>query len=129
MFNSSRKIFRVVVCYLIAVGLFLSPIAHASITLFDVPPNTYVQVEEPGHQFSVDGLNSSSHQHDQQTMNTSAECDLGSTCQILCSAPVSVLHRLKLPNMNTEKSTRWISFHLMTVYSSFLSRLDKPPRS
>lgn len=129
MSNSNWRIFRTIVCYLIAAGLSLSPITHASIALFDGPPNSHAQVEEPCHQTLADGLNSSSHQHDSQLMDTSTDFDHGSTCKILCGVSVSVLQRLKLHNMSTEKSNRWVSFHLMTIYSSFLSRLDKPPRS
>ena len=124
----TRKRFISVICCFVAVSLSFAPVAHAALMLFDGSPVQDIEISLH-HDTSVAALpDGSTHQHQQQGQ-AGVDCEKGTTCKILCSASVSVLPHNDLSAPGFEKSFHWFAVDTLALKSSFLSRLEKPPRS
>ena len=55
------------------------------------------------------------------------QCEHGNTCKVLCGISASMLHQDAALSA-FEKSDRWLPTDTLAVKSSFLSRLERPPR-
>jgi len=65
----------------------------------------------------------------QEAVNTAGEmqCEHGSTCKVLCGLSASMLHQ-EVALSAFDNSDRWLPTDTLAVKSSFLSRLERPPR-
>ena len=129
MRKATRKRFITFICYLVAINLSLAPLAHASLVMFDGSVNQSVEIGHHCDQQTIDLEHSSTHQHNEQTKGAvKTDCEHGTTCKLICSASVSVLHAGTISPIGLEKSNRWNLIDTPALHSSFLSRLDKPPK-
>jgi len=124
----TRKRFISVICCFVAVSLSFAPVAHAALVIFDGLPVQGIEISLH-HDTSVTAVqDGSTHQH-QELGQSGVDCENGTTCKILCSASLSVLHHNNLSVSGFEKSFRWFSLDTLALKSSFLSRLERPPRT
>jgi hypothetical protein len=125
----TRKRFIAVISYLVAINLSFAPMAHASLTLFDGSVNQSVETSNNCDQSSTDLKEDSTYQHkDHVKGGMMMDCENGATCEILCSVSVSVLHQGNISIAGYGQLNRWFTIYTPTLKSSFLSRLERPPR-
>ena len=124
----TRKRFISVICCFVAVSLSFAPVAHAALVIFDGSPVQSIETSQHHDKSVTAPQDGSTHQHKDQ-MQSAVGCENGTTCEILCSASISVLNQHNLSAPGFENSNRWVSHDTLPLKSSFLSRLDRPPRS
>ena len=124
----SRKRFISVICCFVAVSLSFAPVAHAALVIFEGSPVQSIKNIQHNDKSIAALHDGSTHQHKEQ-MQSAVDCENGTTCEILCSASISVLHQDNLSVPGFENPNRWLSHDTLALKSSFLSRLDRPPRS
>lgn len=122
----TRKRFIAVICYFVAITLSLAPVAHASLVVLDGSVNQSVENGHNCDQQAIDLENSSTHEHMKGAVTT--DCEHGTTCKLLCSASVSVSHEENISTLSTINSNRWLPIDISALKSSFLSRLERPPK-
>ena len=124
-----RKRFIAVICFIVAINLSLAPVAHASMIMFGEMDNQSVSIGHSCDQEIVDLRGNSTHQHDEHKKGAAKmDCENGTTCKLLCSVSVSVLNQGNVSATGFEKSNRWLIIDTPALNSSFLSRLERPPR-
>jgi hypothetical protein len=115
------------ICYLIAACLLLTPMAHATFMWIDADVSLSQETEQPCHEDSV--------KFDRQTtmshgpMSSDTECNHNGICKMHCSASFSALPFLGVDSSDQNDSNIWKAPKKTTLPPSFLTRLDKPPRS
>jgi hypothetical protein len=125
----TRKRFIAVICYFVATTLSLAPVAHASLVVLDGSVNQSVENGHNCDQQAIDLKNSSTHQHNEHMKGAvTTGCEHGTTCKLLCSASVSVSHEENISALSTINSNRWLPIDISALKSSFLSRLERPPK-
>jgi hypothetical protein len=126
----TRKRFIAVICCLVAINLSLAPVVHASMIMFGGTDNQSVNIGHNCDQEIVDLKGSSTHQHDEHMKGTvKMDCEHGTTCKLLCSVSVSVLNKGSFSAPGIEKSIQWFPIDTPDLKISFLSRLEKPPKT
>ena len=127
MCKPTRRHFTAFLSFILAVSLSLAPVVHASLALSEVPSNTSAEL---GHHCK-ETVAEAAAQHQHQPDGNGAQnldCEHGAICKVLCSVSVSVMPGMNVHLSNFEKSNRWSPAEISAHQSSFLSRLDKPPR-
>ena len=123
-----RKRLVRLICCMMAVNLMAAPMVHASWVILDGPAEQGV---DTGHHCKpvIDAADRASTQLLQEAVNAGGErqCEHGSTCKVLCGISASMLHQDAALSA-FEKSDRWLPTDTLAVKSSFLSRLERPPR-
>ena len=111
-----------------AINLLAAPMVYASPVILDGPAEQSV---DAGHRCKpiIDEADRVSAQLLQEAVNETGEmqCEHSSTCKVLCGLSASILHQEVAPS-SFDKSDRWLPTDTLAVNSSFLSRLERPPR-
>ena len=125
----TRKRFIKFICYFVAVNLCFAPLAHASMVMLDGSLMEHAEMSHPCDNGSADLEDGSSFLHKETVQAaTKMDCDHDVSCKILCSITVSALHQDNFSAPGFEKSTRWFPVDNPAPKSSFLFRLERPPR-
>ena len=125
----TRKPFIAIVSLMVVISLSLAPVAHASLLVFHAALDEGVEMGQPCDQAAAGIAGGSSHQHQEQANSPlTTDCDHGSTCELLCSVSVSTNPHMNPYTLQIEGPIQWISHDMLALKSSFLSRLDRPPR-
>lgn len=128
MRKTARQRWTALLCALVAFSLAFVPVAHASVLMSEgslAPDSETVHRcdQNPGGlaEVTVD----SHHLHFGGAADT--DCEHGASCQIACS--ILVLHLGSIETGDYDSSNRWLSPDSSGLYSSFPSRLERPPRT
>ena len=125
-----RKRFIAITCYLVAVIMLLSPVAHASFMMdnheSDRHSNVTVDQGHAGHQQSFDLVNVEL----KLPVVPPLEVDFhfSSNCELTCSV-ISVSDSDQQTGLNLNNANDWLDHDSATLKTSFLTLLDKPPRT
>ena len=130
MLKVTRKRLSTLIYCLVAMNLLLAPVAHASImTLSETHNHTSTDHHCDSDKADLLSAVSSKNQHgNHMNGNMSMNCDNGNTCKVLCSISVSMLYPGDSSIIGFEKPNRWHLKNPPSLRSSFLSRLERPPR-
>ena len=124
-----RKRLARLICCMMAINLLAAPMVHASWVILDGPAE---QGLDTSHRCKhvIEEADRVSAQLLQETANAAAEmpCEHGSTCKVLCGISASMLHQ-ECTLSAFDESDRWLPTDTLAVKSSFLSRLERPPRT
>lgn len=126
MGKATRKRLGILIYCLVVMNLLLAPVAHASMLVFGTDNET-VSLHDDCDQEPGAG---SGHEPANATHETAnMDCEHGINCQLLCSISLSTLNQGAVSVPESEKSNRWLPSGTSELNSSFLSRLERPPRS
>jgi len=116
------------ICCMMAINLLAAPMVHASWVNLDGPAEQGVDMSHRC-KHAIDEAERVSAQLLQEAVNAAGEmqCEHDSTCKVLCGISASMLHQ-ECALSSIDKSDRWLSTDTLAVKSSFLSRLERPPR-
>ncbi|MDH3636700.1 MAG: hypothetical protein OES20_18585 [Gammaproteobacteria bacterium] len=113
---------------MMAINLLAAPMVHASWVILDGPAE---QGLDTSHRCKhvIEEADRVSAQLLQEAVDTAGEmqCEHGSTCKVLCGISASMLHQ-ECALSAFDKSDRWLPTNTPALESSFLSRLERPPR-
>ena len=123
-----RKRLARLICCMMAINLLAAPMVHASWVILDGPAEQGVDTDHRCKHI-IDEADRVSAQRLQEAVDTAGEkqCDHGSTCKVLCAISASMLHQ-ECAILVFDKSDRWLPTAMLALKSSFLSRLERPPR-
>ena len=125
-----RNRFTAIVCYLVAASFALSPVANAAFVPIDMNNHDNVQVNYTCHHSSIDLGSKIEETNDSPPTLTPQEsgCEHLPLCHLLGSIGIqdSLLDSVSL---NLGKSTGRFDSLSLNFKSSFLTRLDRPPRA
>ena len=123
-----RKRLARLICCMMAINLLAAPMVHASWVFLDGPAEQGVDTSHRC-KHAIDEADRVSAQRLQEAVNAAGEmqCEHGSACKVLCGIFASMLHQ-EFALSAFDKSDRWLPTDMLAVKSSFLSRLERPPR-
>lgn len=119
-----------IICYLIAVSLWLMPMAHATSMMLNADVKLAAENSQPCHQSAVvvETTNAQSHTMSHAPTSLDDDCNHSGTCQLLCSSAIPTLPTMAVTTLGQQSSHVWIRQNSSTLTPSFLTSLDKPPR-
>ena len=129
-----RKLFRnrftAIVCYLVAASFALSPVANAAVIAIDMNNHDTAQAHYTCHHSSIDLESKIEENNDSPPTLTAQEsdCEHLPLCHLLSSIAIQD-SLLDSASLNLGKSTGRFDFPSSNIKSSFLTRLDRPPRA
>ncbi len=129
-----RKLFRnrftAIVCYLVAASFALSPVANAAVIAIDMNNHETAQLNYTCHHSSIDLESKIEGTNDSPPTLTPHEsgCKHLSLCHMLGSFD-SQESLFDSASLNLRKSTSRFESPSLNFKSSFLTRLDRPPRA
>ena len=123
-----RKRLARLICCMMAINLLAAPMVHASWVILDGPTEEGVDTSHRCKHV-IDEADRASAQLSQEAVYAPGEmqCGHGSTCKVLCGIFASMLHQ-EFALSAFDKSEGWLPTDTLAVKSSFLSRLERPPR-
>jgi len=123
-----RKRLARLICCMMAINLLAAPMVHASWVILDGPAEQGVDTSHRCKHV-IDEADRVSAQLLREAVDAAGEmqCEHGSTCKVWCGISASMLHQDCAPSV-FDKSDRWLPTDMLAVKSSFLSRLERPPR-
>jgi hypothetical protein len=113
---------------MMAINLLAAPMVHASWVILDGPAEQGVDTSHRCKHV-IDEADQVSAQLLPEAINAAGEiqCEHDSSCKVLCGISASMLHH-ECALSAFDKSDRWLPSDTLAVKSSFLSRLERPPR-
>ena len=129
-----RKLFRnrftAIVCYLVAASFALSPVANAAVITIDMNHHDTAQANYTCHHSSIDLESKIEETNDSPPTLTAQEsaCEHLPLCHLLSSIAIQD-SLLDSASLNLGNSTSRFDSLSLNIKSSFLSRLDRPPRA
>ena len=123
-----RKRLSRLICCMMAINLLAAPMVHASWVILDGPAEQGVDTSHRCKHV-IDEADQVSAQLLPEAINAAGEmqCEHDSSCKVLCGISASMLHH-ECALSAFDKSDRWLPSDTLAVKSSFLSRLERPPR-
>lgn len=116
------------ICCMVAINLLAAPMVHASwITFGDSAQLGGESNHRCDHVIDEAGEVSAAVSQEAANAPGETECEHGSTCKVLCAISASMLHQECALSV-FDRSDRWLSGDVLSLKSSFLSRLERPPR-